>query len=921
MNPQFIKHLQAVQRLMRLGRILVTLLGVAGLVGLLWAAFGLSDAFVAFEPAARVAITRVLLGLVAGTGAILLVRALQVDRATAAAKADEALADPRQSASSGLSLPEKSEQSPLSEYLTRRTLDDAANNLATIPASKIFPWRCVARMAASLLIMATIGIALKFSAPAAFWTVTSRLLHPGDDIPPYSPLLFKISPANPACLYGETLDLTAEISGTTLEHPVQCLVKQTRTNQVLRLPAFRESASRYSRKLDGLTEPVEIAFASGKARSRWLKVEILLEPRILAGTVRLTPPAHTGLTETSFALDTNEIAAIEGSSVTLELTSNRPLASGALVLTPAAAPGVEAKATSYTGTLSGPQRVSFTWTAVQSGKISANVRDLRGTAAASPLELTMRMMPDQAPLVQMSSPPRQLLATPKSIIPVRGTATDDFALSKLQFVRTLSGFRDRIRVVAPALHDKSYAFDDKLDLDALGLQAGQTIELMLEATDHNPSLLGSASSEISRIRIISEDEYAEYIRAKTTIAQFAARFQAAREAMEKASEALEKLKDSLDKNDAAAAEKALDEARKAHREAADLLDKIAGDFPAFELEKRLQELAQQQAEDLRANLDALEKLDPAGDEAAAEVERLLEKLGQRKPQEQQLDEDVALARKAASILEMAAKFRQIYENQVSMAKRFGSIVQEFRQGDDQNRRLLPSLADTQTHIREALIEFKTELHRRLDAAGDEPMLESLVESAMQFLTDLDAAAPETLMDAAAGHAKVGEATDAYANAELARAQLERLLSKPDEFPKAAMGGAPEFKVARPDVNATIEEMLEALLGQNPGGQGGGQPGGEGAQRPGGFGGQGVAGGGFPMDLPVIGPDRLQFEPAPGLGDSGNGNGRTGPIPPLPETAETGTLENSGDRHGKSSTVSPESIPEPYREAVKRFFTP
>ena len=919
MNPQFTKHLKRVQRLMRTGRVAVTLMGVAVLLGLLWAAFGLGDAFAAFEPAARVAITKVLLGLVAVSGSILLLRALQVDRATAAAKADEALADPRQSASSGLSLPEKSEHSPLSEYLTRRTLDEAANNLAAIPASKIFPWRCVAKVAVILLVMAGIAFGLKISAPAAFSTVTSRLLHPGDDIPPYSPLVFKISPANPACLYGGTLDLTAEITGAALEHPVQCLVKQARTGEVLRLPAFRESSTRYSRKLDGLTEPVEIAFACGKARSRWLKVEILLEPRILAGTVHLTPPAHTGLTETSFALDTNEIAAIEGSSVTLELTSNRPLAAGSLALTPAAAPGVEAKATSYLATLTAPQRVSFTWTAVQSGKISANVSDLRGTSAASPLELTMRMMPDQAPVVELTSPPRQLLATPKSIIPVSGTASDDFALSKLQFVRTLAGFRDRIRVVAPALHQKAYAFEDKLDLDALGLEAGQTIELMLEATDHNPSLLGSASSEISRIRIISEDQYAEYIRAKTTIAQFAARFQAARDAMDQARKALEKLKDALDKNDAPAAAKALDEARKAHRDAADLLDKIADDFPAFELEKRLQELAEQQAEDLRANLDALEKLDPAGDDAGAEVEKLLEKLGQRKQQEQQLDEDVALARKAASILEMAAKFRQIYENQVSLAKRFGSIVEEFRHGDDHSRRLLPSLADTQTHNRGALMDFKTELHRRLDAADDEPLLESLVASATQFLTDLDAAAPETLMDAAAGHAKAGEATDAYANAELARAQLERLLSKPDEFPKAAMGDAPEFKVPHPDVNATIEEMLKALLGQNPGGQGSPQAGGEGAQGPGGFGGQGVAGGGFPMDLPVIGPERLQFEPAPGLADGGNG--RTGPIPPLPETAETGTLENSGDRHGKSSSVSLESIPEPYREAVKRFFTP
>ena len=47
---------------------------------------------------------------------------------------------------------------------------------------------------------------------------------------------------------------------------------------------------------------------------------------ILAGKVTITPPAYTGREASSTPLDTNEIAAIEGSQVILEVTSNRPLA-------------------------------------------------------------------------------------------------------------------------------------------------------------------------------------------------------------------------------------------------------------------------------------------------------------------------------------------------------------------------------------------------------------------------------------------------------------------------------------------------------------------------------------------------------------------------------------------------------------------
>lgn len=918
----FNQQIRRIRVLLGTGRLLAAVLAVLAFAGVLWLAFGWVDVFAGFETTGRLAITTALLALTGIACLIALVRALRVSPADAAAVADASLADPRQPAAAALSLAPAGTDSPLAEMLTRRTVDATSTTLAKLPSGKIFPWNWIGRATLAVALpLAAIGIFL-LASPAVFSTVSSRLLHPATDIPPYSPLAFKIDPGKPSTVYGGELQLVAEITGAALDHPVECLVRQPRGGQVLRLPAFRESPTRFSRKLDGLTEPVEIAFSCGKARSLWVEVEILLEPKILSGVARLTPPAYTGLTASSFPLDTNEIAAIEGSAVSLEIVSNRPLASGALVFTPAGAPGTEPASETILGEITSPHQVTFNWTATRAGRISVMVKDLRGTPSPRPLDLALRILPDRAPVVELSSPPRQLLATPKSIIPISGTADDDFALSRLQFIRTLSGFRDRVRVVAPELHDKSYAFNEKLDLDDLGLEAGQVIELMLEASDHNPSLLGHGSSEISRIKIISEAQYAEYIRAKTTLAQFSARFDAARQAVENARQALEELRDAIKKGDAPAAEKALEAARDAHAKGAELLEKIAGDFPAFELENRLKELAEKQADELRKNLEMLDKIDPAGgDGQQAAIEEMLRQLGKQQKQAEQLDEDVAFAREVARILEMAARFRQIYDNQVSLAKRFGTIVKEFRMGENQNRRLLPSLGETQEKNRAALDQFKAELRLRLEALPEGmPELAPLADSATQFLTDLGAAAPETLMDAAAGHAKVGQANDAFTNAERARELLERLLSEPEPFPEAVMGKAPEFDLPNPDVNANIEQMLKALLGQNPGNPGEGQAQGEGLGQ-GGAGLQGAAAGGVPMDLPVVGPERLQFAPLAGSSRSGDGKGRTGPVAPLPETAESGQIRPTETRQGESSTLSPESIPESYREAVKRFLTP
>ena len=825
--------------------------------------------------------------------------------------------------SSELNVTSMPAQSPLGAHLSGLALDAAAATLAALPARRIIPWPALRRGLIALAVPLVVATLLGFANPAAFATVASRLRLPAADIPPYSPLAFVIDPARPTVVYGHDLQISAEITGGKLTKPVECLVRQPRSRKILRLPAFRESPTRFSRTLDGLTEPLEIAFACGKARSLWHPVEILLEPEILGGIVRVHPPDYTSLPPSEFPLDTTEIAALEGSSVTLELTSNRPLGSGSLVFSAPAVPGSEAATEEISATITQPHVASFTWTATRPGRLAATLRDLRGTPTPRPLELAFRCLPDQPPAVTLTSPPALLLATPKSLIPVSGRAEDDFALAKVHFVRTLAGFRDRSRVVAPALRAATYDFNERLDLEALGVDAGQTIELMLDASDHNPSLLGQGSSEIARIHIISEDQYAAHIRAKTTIEQFAKRFQAAREAMDDAREALEKLKEAAAKGDPEAARKAAEAAAQAHEKAAEMLEKIAGDFEAFDLEKRLKELAEKQAADLRENLDALRHLDPDGPAAdqQAAIEEMLKRLQRRQPEAEELDQDVAKVRQAATLLEMAARFRQIYESQASLAKRFGTIVDELRLGQDQNRRLLPSLAETQQKNREALDAFKAELRRRAEALpNDDPDLAPLIDSALKFLLELEVAEPETMMDAAARHGKAGEAMDAFTQAELARAALERLMSEPEPFAQAARGQAPQFNIPRPDVNRNLQQMLEALLGQNPGAGEGNQPGGQG-MGPAGMGLAGSPGGGFPMDMPVIGPDRLQFGDAPGSSPGGNGKQGRQATTPLPDTAESATLKPTETRHGQATTTTPDTIPEPYREAVKKFLTP
>ena len=918
----FHSALDRVRRWRRLGRWLAALLVAVAVAALLALAAGLADAWFAFEASPRTVVVKVMLGAIIAGALVLMAIASRYSRTRGAAAVDRLLASPRRPAEGAMGLHLSEEQTPLGKMLAERAQAEAAATLRGLPVSKLIGWNKVGLAALALVLALLPIVLLALAKPDATRTIAGRLLNPQADLPPWSPLNFAVEPAELSALYGGDLALAVEVTGGELEHPVELLVRRSGSDELLRLPSFRETGTRFSRTLESLTDPVVIAFACGKARSRWLPVELLLQPKVLAGTLTVTPPAYTGREASAVPLDTNEISAIEGSAMVLELSSNRPLAPSALIFTPAAVPGVEAVPEEIAGEVTGADGIAFRWTATRPGKLSAVLRDVRGTPAATPLELALKTLPDAAPVVDLASPPRMLLATPGTTLRLAGRAEDDHALAKVQLVRTLEGFRDRTRVVAPVLRDRNYDFADAIELSRLGVSPGQTIELFLEASDHNPSLLGQGASEISRVRIISEEDYAERIRAQTTLEQFSARYAAVARAFQQAREGLDAMDAAADRDDPAAVEAARKQAHAAHGQAAALLEQLAKDFPAFELEQRLKELAEKGAANAKANMEQLAGFDPKAGEGAQRraIREMRERLGATGEEHRQLQADARLVAEAGKILEMAAKFQRIYQNQVSITKRIRTIAEEIHKGNDQNRRLLIPLAETQQKNREELDKFAAELARRANAL-DDPALAPLKESALAFTEALRMADPQSAMQGAADEGKQGAANDAFVQAELARSILEGLMAKKDDpFSSACQGQCMQFSVAAPDVNGTMQQLLEGLMCQNPGmspnqGMGGGGMGG------GGTGPTGNAAPGFAMpDIPVLGPQRMQFEPA-SMGGSADGKGRTGQGKAIATAAESETMPASEKPRETQSAPEPESVPEPYREAVKRYFDP
>lgn len=117
----------------------------------------------------------------------------------------------------------------------------------------------------------------------------------------------------------------------------------------------------------------------------------------------------------------------------------------------------------------------------------------------------------------------------------------------------------------------------------------------------------------------------------------------------------------------------------------------------------------------------------------------------------------------------------------------------------------------------------------------------------------------------------------------------------------------------------MKQMLDALLGRVPRGQGDGtKPGGNGGA-PGGGGQDGYSVAGDSENIPAYGPDRLQFSNSQLSATRGSGLGRKGRFKGQASSAEN-QIETESHRDPAETTISPEAIPAKYRDAVKRYFT-
>jgi outer membrane murein-binding lipoprotein Lpp len=460
-------------------------------------------------------------------------------------------------------------------------------------------------------------------------TEVPRFIDPFGDHPPYS--FTRLEIADPGddgtqVVYNQGLLITARSSGHRPGELFLSWFPEGQPSAMVTAPMFDKGERGFTQRIEGIKTNLVI-FAHTKnhhALSKQRRVSVILTPKLEAATVKITPPAYTALPPVEQPLNFKNVKALEGSTVEFRLKSNRPLASGRVSIA-----GASGKVEPLALTPSAPDEVTGRFVATEPAQLKFSLTDRDGFDSLETWECALIVTHDLPPDVAISNPNSDtFVAMDFKAEPVI-EASDDYGVKTVRIHTARNGTFGEPRVVDYAKPQTHAREVQPLDFKTMGLDSGDTVSIFAEAIDNAPAPHIARSRTVT-FTVISVEEYNDFLRERTDMAEIEAKygklvkdFQELVEQQKKLGEEIDALKKQLAaaKSDAekAALQKQLDElmAKQSALNAklnqlADTMENFVRDQPLYDVEAELKNTLSEKAQEIRdstaANEEAMKQL-------------------------------------------------------------------------------------------------------------------------------------------------------------------------------------------------------------------------------------------------------------------------------------------------------------------------
>lgn len=392
----------------------------------------------------------------------------------------------------------------------------------------------MAALAALLLIVGAAAVLL--TTPQAGLNALQRWLLPFSDTERYTFTRLDGAPSEMVVPFGEAFDVSLKLAAGSAQRPP---LATGRFGLQAPLEATLDHGERYDFTFPGQQAPGMLVFRVGDLR-HLVQVTPMQRPTSERLTVTLTPPGYLQIPERNVDLLTGIVTAVEGSTLTIDLTANRTLKSAAFgpmrVLPSQSQVDGEAAADVTTrvpsgGPLAVRGRVASTpefFIGRESVEVPFTWVDEFGLAASTGLNLRIDALPDMPPTSYTQGIDRQMVILPDETLEFEVLGEDDFGVSAIglewsgEFTRPTEGepAKGEMRIAAGGPERRRLLKEASFSPQAFGIEP-QKIELRAWSEDFHPGH-GRSYSQVITVHVLTRSEHEQMLKSEfdKNIAEF-----------------------------------------------------------------------------------------------------------------------------------------------------------------------------------------------------------------------------------------------------------------------------------------------------------------------------------------------------------------------------------------------------------------
>jgi hypothetical protein len=376
---------------------------------------------------------------------------------------------------------------------SRELLDALARQVADEVRDKnpaaLLSWRPVVRPAMACLLWLGVAFGLSFSTWLDLPTLARRYFAPLRATPPVTTTRITVTPGDADITQGEPLRVQATTvrlaadRAPTLHVRARGDASNKQTWHVEPMTALRDG--KFDGQIARVDRDLEYFITGGDARTRTFSVTMLPRPAVERFRIRYTYPPHTGLAPREVTNETGVIEAPAGTEATLALEATEPLRYAVMTV------GAESIRITPASTTQ-PRAAQTTFTITDDRQYTLRMVSDRGVSGVF-RGGTIRAIADRAPVAQFrevsggGGGAKREIGGGVDVLPVAYQAVDDYGLARLDLgVRVIrkSGAEANASVAVPlARGQREQHGVQPLDLRRFGLDAGDEVELRLQAED------------------------------------------------------------------------------------------------------------------------------------------------------------------------------------------------------------------------------------------------------------------------------------------------------------------------------------------------------------------------------------------------------------------------------------------------------